>query len=61
MNEKPELLPCPFCGSLDVSILGNSVFYGHCHSCDTGTGLYTTREEAVNAWNTRAPVADKPL
>ncbi|AHC93977.1 Lar-like restriction alleviation protein [Achromobacter phage JWAlpha] len=64
-----KLKPCPFCGGEafstyktgDDDICRHSV---HCHNrcgAQTGSSLRThySEEDAVNAWNMRAPVADE--
>ena len=63
-NRTTELLPCPFCGR--VAKTGKGLFwYVHCTECpaELGTncdydgnpeGEYSTEEQAVSAWNTRA-------
>lgn len=64
----PELKPCPFCGGTNVDVFGPIGWYrqfGISHSCRTffgGSGDFTigakTKEEAIAAWNTRAPDPD---
>lgn len=57
-----KLEPCPFCGGQDITIENDTAmddiisfdFYVVCHSCDSSTGAYRTRTEAVAAWNKRA-------
>lgn len=56
----PELLPCPFCGTDEFLILSNSLLGEHsfwqvecgCHAFGASEML---RENAIKAWNTRAP------
>jgi len=67
-----ELKPCPFCGGSDLEITprkahdDNDREYAkavHCRDCMTvgphevGIGWCETDEEAVEAWNRRAPIA----
>jgi Lar family restriction alleviation protein len=59
-----ELLPCPFCGSDEVTIgsFGSSYLepqhYVQCEECDGATVRHASEGEAVAAWNRRAaPVA----
>lgn len=59
MNDQQKLLPCPFCGSTNCSLVDPDELtekYVMCLSCfaqiDQG---YKTAPEAVQAWNTRAP------
>ena len=50
-----ELKPCPFCPSgKGVAFKDNYDKYGvYCNSCNSQTGLYSTIDDAVTAWNTR--------
>lgn len=48
-----ELLPCPFCGSSRVEIVGYFPFV-MCKECEAGTCNYDDKEAAIKAWNTRA-------
>ena len=52
-----ELKPCPCCGSCDASIKVMTVgtFRVFCESCRLCIPGCQTREEAIQAWNTRAP------
>lgn len=50
-----ELKNCPFCGGIDIDITDD--FYGchvYCISCHAKTKDYWTKEETIEAWNTRA-------
>lgn len=53
-----ELKPCPFCGSgrddnRAISIMRAGLWYIYCNECKASQGDYKTREDAINAWNTR--------
>lgn len=58
-----DLKPCPFCGSTGIyqdvrqwDLVKNETTYNNfvvCTFCCAQTQRYTTREEAVNNWNTR--------
>ena len=57
-----ELKPCPFCdGAADVLIdLDNAYsgiphkWYVVCRECCTHSGLFVSREDAIEAWNRTA-------
>lgn len=53
-DDAPTLKPCPFCSSKNAYIAN----YGEriaveCPNCDCSTRLCDTKEEAIDAWNTR--------
>lgn len=57
--KKDDLAPCPFCGSeADIECQGKSAWVVGCmnKSCEVFLPTYswfTSRENAINAWNTR--------
>ena len=52
---KRELLPCPFCGSKNISLIGGVVVaFIKCEDCTAGFNKFKTREEAMAAWNRRS-------
>lgn len=51
MKAEPEMKPCPFCGSSSIHVIGNLDV--QCQVCDAYGPEKPTREEAVEAWNTR--------
>lgn len=68
MNDKTELLPCPFCGWNDLALSSNGArsHYFICNNCGAETGGRDDEEEAVAIWNRRAaapaaPVAQEPV
>lgn len=50
----PNLLPCPFCGSGNVAVLGAVSCYGQCRDCGASSGLAESPEAAAELWNRRA-------
>jgi hypothetical protein len=56
-----QMLHCPFCGSFKATIRerGREQFVPMCTECDCRFGLFSSKEEALKGWNTRA--ADKGL
>lgn len=57
MNEKPHLLPCPFCGAgASVWECWDDTWYVECNNPDCGCMIddFPTEAEAVKAWNRRA-------
>lgn len=61
----PDLLPCPFCGSVDLTIreMDEEWHVVSCNGCNAEGGYYppndsTMPEEAATFWNTRAPLAE---
>lgn len=57
-----ELLPCPFCGSADVRDYESGQGYtsAFCYACESEGAPAKTWDEAVQAWNRRAPAAPVP-
>lgn len=58
-----KLLNCPFCGGeakIATYDWGNSVkeYWIYCNPCDCASGRYHSKEEVINAWNTRTPMAN---
>jgi Lar family restriction alleviation protein len=59
-----KLKSCPFCGSNEAELFypseyrtgaNNRDWYIQCFDCNVETAEYLTVEEAIAAWNTRAP------
>lgn len=51
------LLPCPFCGSDDINTEGPCYTQFMCNGCGASAYDKSSREEAIVAWNRRAPDA----
>ncbi|MDL2315456.1 Lar family restriction alleviation protein [Desulfovibrio sp. OttesenSCG-928-A18] len=57
----PELLPCPFCGSTSLDAHRGyteiATYQISCMNmgCECSTALWSKPEEAIDAWNRRAP------
>lgn len=67
MNDKTELLPCPFCGSAAEFETIPAGALAKCPGCGVammnggiGVGWYETRELAAADWNRRAASAQQP-
>lgn len=62
MSNTPSLLPCPFCGGINIIHCGHHMY---CHACGAdGPDADSQHEsEARAAWNRRTPqpVAREPL
>jgi Lar family restriction alleviation protein len=56
-NNLPALLPCPFCGSDDLGVGAGMSWAVKCHDCFGRTQSHASRNDAIKAWNTRAPSA----
>lgn len=54
MSEK--LKNCPFCGSDDVDLVESALNYVTCNNCCAAGPDHHSSYEAVEAWNTRAPI-----
>lgn len=61
-DEKVELRPCPFCGYIPRldELHGHTGteldvyrFRVRCKKCGVCSNLFATKEEAIEAWNTR--------
>lgn len=55
---KIDLLPCPFCGSDNVTIVKSKalggMFLAGCTKCNVSTAFYEKEKYAAAVWNTRA-------
>lgn len=52
-----ELKPCPFCGGGNTELvcdIETLMWRIECVNCESSSGDYNTRIEAVRAWNRRA-------
>jgi Lar family restriction alleviation protein len=49
------LLPCPFCGDTDVTVLeSDACWFGYCNGCLARGPREIDREHAGEIWNARA-------
>lgn len=51
-----ELKPCPFCGGTNIEIniiVDTPQAYLKCRRCGIEQSIYPTKEDAIEAWNTR--------
>lgn len=53
MCNNTELKPCPFCGG-NAEMKSYTMFWVVCDDCLSETTVYSTEEEAIEAWNRRA-------
>ena len=68
-DKTPELLPCPFCGSVDVvmcphlddNLAETGLHYIHCNTCWIDTASYSKKEHVVEKWNRRTQPKPEPL
>jgi Lar family restriction alleviation protein len=56
-----ELKPCPFCGSSDIRVGGetNDLTYVWCGNCQCETDVYMTAGRAIRVWNARIKQANE--
>lgn len=54
--DNQQLLPCPFCGSLDLHIVSGVSYGVKCHQCYSKVQCCSSRDKAIKAWNTRAQI-----
>lgn len=67
-NSKPELLPCPFCGSLDLCIIQEyhdcsvkGLWMVKCRGCKLHKGYAEEKQDVIPDWNTRADLCAKDV
>lgn len=48
-----ELKQCPFCGSKNLRLTGNSWHWVQCNNCFAEIGGQESEEEAIEQWNRR--------
>lgn len=59
--KRPELLPCPFCGSDNLTLsnlLDDDDWSVNCNVCDIQQIANYTKAEAAAQWNMRLPARD---
>lgn len=59
MSEAAELLPCPFCGGKGCHDVDGGYYLARCDNCHAEIHR-ETRKKVTAAWNTRAPLTQKP-
>lgn len=53
-----KLKPCPFCGSVHLSVLDyESRYRVECNFCKARTGIWDSEADAVDEWNRRVEPA----
>jgi Lar family restriction alleviation protein len=50
--------PCPFCGSIIVSVNRSKLFWVFCRNCNADGLSVVTEAEAIESWNNR-PIEDR--
>lgn len=64
MTTEPNMLPCPHCGSMQITARENGAYGIHskwwmeCDDCDARGPASLNRESALSAWNKRASAGD---
>ena len=54
MKSKSKPKPCPFCGSVHLSVLDfESRYRVECNFCKARTGIWNSERDAIDAWNKR--------
>ncbi|MDE6148582.1 MAG: Lar family restriction alleviation protein [Ruminococcus sp.] len=52
-----KLKPCPFCGcnniKVDLPLDFTGLYYCICNGCRASTAIFSSREQAMKAWNRR--------
>lgn len=48
-----KIKPCPFCNKKAVADFAYASHFVRCKSCDSTTGMCSSKERAVKAWNQR--------
>ena len=56
--ENFDILPCPFCGSVDLNVKQGLSDYVRCEQCHAEGPVASYKEDAVTLWNGRKPVTD---
>ncbi len=58
MDSTAQMLPCPFCGSPGVAVVGSFV---RCGTCGAAGPFGNSEAEAVERWNARAGLIQRGL
>ncbi len=56
MDNTAQMLPCPFCGSPGVAVVGSFV---RCGSCGAAGPFGNSEAEAVERWNVRVGIVQR--